>query len=669
MFDELLRDLQGEPHERKLILCLDNLDRLPPAEAQSQIAALQTFWHRVEEAREVYGDDPAAAKVGLRSRVWILLPYDRTALRRAFWSSPVLGKSSETNNPADEEGFVEKIVQVSFFVPFLPLVDWRAFLKITLDRVLGEGEEVIQIAVNVFGQLALEQPPTPRQVKRFANNFAALLWQGRQMSPQVPIAAVAYFAYLLGSRSTKEIYDLLLTPAKLDQRVCNIIDNDEPEVWLASLLFHLPAAKARELWAKQAIEKALTEGDSVRLAHLSGRTGFWEHLERVDFGIIGGNDPIALLRCIAAMADVQWLSEPPHHKALELIRDRLRNALERVNTWDILTIDHSLLSSALQYFDSPNTSRRVLSRVQISRPTHQDDDDYSWLAPTTAFLDAVARDQRYAAQIEGAFSLDMMPAHYWHAAGSYQKSRPNGPGRRLFRMLNNDQCLQEIKRCINHVLIQLDEINYGGLIVAVMAADAETDVIIAQTLFPAGNENYEMAIPALDRSLELMDILADKAGFRGGQITVSPKLVELLARVRVEPSVPYADRGRLLFWTFYALEKQGSLPPDCWEDTEPYASAWQQLCPWFNGDSVNQGSLTAFAELCAKRRNYRPLRMAATAPELTTGVTQCLRHLAGAPSEVFEWGEVIECLAFDTQPEGIAPDVLSQYRQLRDTHD
>ena len=89
--------------ERRLVLVVDNLDRVSPGDARSIWATLQTFLHHSH-------DDPNP----WLKLLWVLLPYDRAGINR-LWDG--LGPSSPDGKTQAEltlaDSFIDKSVQVS----------------------------------------------------------------------------------------------------------------------------------------------------------------------------------------------------------------------------------------------------------------------------------------------------------------------------------------------------------------------------------------------------------------------------------------------------------------------------------------------------------------------------------------------------------------------------
>ena len=110
-FESAFRDLLDEalkPENRKLLIVVDNLDRVEPSDALSIWSTLQTFLGHKEYQRPDWID-----------RLWILIPYDDNAILR-LWDG-----SGPNANSKLATSFLDKTFQLRFRVPPLLLSNMR----------------------------------------------------------------------------------------------------------------------------------------------------------------------------------------------------------------------------------------------------------------------------------------------------------------------------------------------------------------------------------------------------------------------------------------------------------------------------------------------------------------------------------------------------------------
>ena len=159
-FESIFRDLLDEalkPENRKLLIVVDNLDRVEPSAALSIWSTLQTFLGHSDYQRPDW--------IG---RLWVLIPYDDNAILR-LWD----GSGSDAAKPVDSQlatSFLDKTFQLRFRVPPLLLSNWREFLQEVLQQALPNHREAdfhgVYRAFAAKGGLETSEP-TPRSPQDF----------------------------------------------------------------------------------------------------------------------------------------------------------------------------------------------------------------------------------------------------------------------------------------------------------------------------------------------------------------------------------------------------------------------------------------------------------------------------------------------------------------------
>ncbi len=107
VFLELMDEALGE-HDRRLVLVLDNLDRVQAVDALAIWSTLQTFLQHSQSEKPVWHE-----------KLWVILPYDRTAIER-LWrdEEPADGNSAAKDRVARlATSFLDKSLQLRFEVP------------------------------------------------------------------------------------------------------------------------------------------------------------------------------------------------------------------------------------------------------------------------------------------------------------------------------------------------------------------------------------------------------------------------------------------------------------------------------------------------------------------------------------------------------------------------
>ena len=262
-FQQLLAEAL-ERSERKLLIVIDNLDRVEPADALSIWATMRTFFDMSGHQRPSWA-----------SRLWLLVPFDPTALRRLWAASD--GEATAAGNDL-AKAFVDKSFQISFSVPPPVLSDWHAFLTQQLKTALPDHNEGDFHAVYRIYDLRGAQgqsAPTPRDIKIFVNKIGAI---HRHWKDEIPLVQQALYAVL--ARSEWKPDTELLSDDVLRSIPQELVGVDWREA-LAAIHFGCEKDRALQLLMGQRINQALTAGDTETLRSMQAIPGFAHVCEKI----------------------------------------------------------------------------------------------------------------------------------------------------------------------------------------------------------------------------------------------------------------------------------------------------------------------------------------------------------------------------------------------------
>ena len=268
-FESVFRDLLSEAlksENRRLVLVVDNLDRVQPSDALSIWSTLQTFLGHSDYRHPGWID-----------RLWVLIPYDGNAILRLWDTSD--SDVHGGNNSTHAKSFLDKTFQLRFEVPPLLLLNWRGFLQDALHQALPNHKEAdfhdVYRAFAANGGLE-KSSPTPRDLKIFVNQIGAL---HRAWQDEFPLSYLACYVLVQNQNDVKSIHDALLSEDELEIPK-RFIGEQWREVF-AALHFGAPPEEARQHLLRGPIEAALGNGDANGLSDLSKvhPTGFWIVLE------------------------------------------------------------------------------------------------------------------------------------------------------------------------------------------------------------------------------------------------------------------------------------------------------------------------------------------------------------------------------------------------------
>jgi hypothetical protein len=174
-FQKTFKNIIGSLKGKRLIVVIDNLDRLPAREALSIWSVMIGFFTNHISV----GPDPKLPVV--------ILPIDAHSL------AEILGEGDSGKSAS--RALVEKTFDIVFELPEPVLSDWRDYLAMRAHDVFGaeaDNETVFWLSKNFEQKLVEDKNPpiTPRRINRFLNRVAALRLQQEE---EFPIGLVALY--------------------------------------------------------------------------------------------------------------------------------------------------------------------------------------------------------------------------------------------------------------------------------------------------------------------------------------------------------------------------------------------------------------------------------------------------------------------------------------------
>ena len=261
-----------EKDSRRLVVVIDNLDRLDPQESLSIWATMKSFF---QQRTSVETSIPWA------SRFWLIVPYDPKAIKR-LWN-----KTNEEKNFST--AFLDKTFQIRFRVPTPVLEDWYTYLHRQLQTAFpnhnrGELKQELEKVCRIYRRYRLStnaQPVTPRDLKLFVNNLGAL---HRQWQDEIPLSMQSLYI-LFREKIERNPRKFLTTQDSIPKPVRLLLEESMGEMrwaqYLGALHFNVSPDKVMHLLINEDIEKALVEGQGEALLDLHGYPGFWTVLASV----------------------------------------------------------------------------------------------------------------------------------------------------------------------------------------------------------------------------------------------------------------------------------------------------------------------------------------------------------------------------------------------------
>jgi len=309
--------------ERKIVIVLDNLDRVDANDALSLLSTLQTFLQ------------DSNSKSPWLSRLWIIIPYDRVGLEMLWKTGQNQGQLATNSSVSTDiaTSFIDKRFQIRFEVPPIVLSNWSAYLKRLLKNALPNHPEDEFHAVYrayMMNRSNEDHSPTPRELKLFVNQIGAI---HRQWQDEFPLFHIGY--YILQKRKGENIIKNLLTGKYKQPQIeaffgSGLIDS------LTALSFNVEVAQARQLLLKEPIEIVLREGDAKRFSELMNHPGFSEVLESISFSE-WTNEQALYLTNAAEILHAETTTSSLTSDTIRGIKREFRRALLNTHTWPPIT--------------------------------------------------------------------------------------------------------------------------------------------------------------------------------------------------------------------------------------------------------------------------------------------------------------------------------------------
>ncbi|MBI1813611.1 MAG: hypothetical protein HYR72_01395 [Deltaproteobacteria bacterium] len=310
-FGDLLKEALANEN-RRLLLVLDNLDRVTAADALSILSTLRTF---LEQRRD--------RSWPWFKRLWILILYDPDGIQ-GLWK----------DNAGVTESFLAKTFQVRFRVPLPVLSNWVTYLMDLLKEAFPRNHEESEFhsVYRLFAVLrGSSEPPTPRDLKLFVNQLGAI---HRQWGDTIPLPDAAYYVLLwrAGERQAPEkIVDGLRKGEIPTREVVGLVSSKVRD-HIAVLAFNVEEKLAHQLVLREPVEAALGSGDAGGLGSLASYPGFWAVLESIRLSDWASTENARLANAAHCLVESGLMQEPSQPAQRSILKD-LREGASMVHEW------------------------------------------------------------------------------------------------------------------------------------------------------------------------------------------------------------------------------------------------------------------------------------------------------------------------------------------------
>lgn len=324
---------------RRLVIAIENLDRLDSPEATRVWTTLQTFF---DIHTPTYGTRPANSEeqeLEWRDRFWLIVPFSPKALASTPLNDTAgieLSTAKDTINLSERaEGgrtdlleYIDKTFQVTWHVTEPVPSNQEEYFETQLDTALPSLEDSKAAQIRELYTMHGKRQ-TPRDVSRFLNDLVGSVRKWRE---EVPIPVQALYQLWVRTLGSDVIEKITQDHTKLgaESIVCQIATVDLQKQLLQLHYGVDSAEEALQILIGEDINQYLRQGDSEKLKDLQRRElpGFEQILRNKVRSIARGRATNLLPRAAQALSELGDDSNTVENRA------RLAEAVQRVDEWD-----------------------------------------------------------------------------------------------------------------------------------------------------------------------------------------------------------------------------------------------------------------------------------------------------------------------------------------------
>lgn len=251
---------------KNIICVIDNLDRINEDDALKIWSTLQIF---------IQEKNPILPKQENKQKLWILVPYDESGLKK-LWDK----NSEKTDSIA--KNFLNKSFQLRIDVPQQVLSSWERYAKSEIDIALNnfsEKDKKTVLDVLIWTRKDLSDVPSPREIKTYVNQIA---FMHSLCKDNASLAALCYYVSLkyIEGKSTDEITKALLEKKIPNNSLDLYSGKDALPQELSAIIFNVNQRKGMQLLLQTPIQKALNNTpDELKKLRDNHKEAFYAVLE------------------------------------------------------------------------------------------------------------------------------------------------------------------------------------------------------------------------------------------------------------------------------------------------------------------------------------------------------------------------------------------------------
>ena len=221
----------------RLVIVIDDMDRLPTRNVQELWAAIHTLFTEVKY-----------------NRIKVIVPFDRSHIISAFREENIQGKDSTPKCYGND--FIDKTFDAVYRVAPPILSNWKTYLNDRWNEAFGKEPE--GLVTQIYDLLA--DGKTPREIIAFINECVTIR---KTCSPEIPEEYIALFA--VGKHEIVQDPLRELLELKFCQPLSYQYDNEETRKYLSAIYYQLDPDSALETIYVDQLRRELDKGESTFL--------------------------------------------------------------------------------------------------------------------------------------------------------------------------------------------------------------------------------------------------------------------------------------------------------------------------------------------------------------------------------------------------------------------
>lgn len=354
-FSELVKEALANNKKRRLVIAVDNLDRVDAKDALTIWSTLQTF------VQERSGDGFVHFE-----RVTFIVPYDPDGLARLWNQTSTLGESEPEGelgpapNARIAQSFIDKSFSIKFEVPPPVMSDWRKYLAGKLadalpDHTQAERDSVVTV-FDLWRSIS-DDAITPRKLKLLVNQVCAFCRQWPTLRDaavgEFALSSIAYYALLRRSSDYRDVArNLLPSKKRLPHESIKHEIGERVVQDLAGLAHNVEGQHGVQLVIGEEVHNAFFAGNDTMFRDLEQQfgEGFWANLAGTTTRDLHTADAKSVCTAAYGLHRVGWFDGQPTQRARQL-RDRVCSRFKACKVLDGITdesIDELLAVISLQ---------------------------------------------------------------------------------------------------------------------------------------------------------------------------------------------------------------------------------------------------------------------------------------------------------------------------------